>query len=110
MRIAGLENRAHAHAIAAFVQRRGAAYSGELLDEFGISAQTLRRRRPELARLGVRFLPNGRGSVYMADAVLVDHLPTKTDDERPATHVPTAFRHPEQGAGGPHDSHTIRSG
>src|SRR5215212_8959311 len=83
IRIAGLENKAHAHAIAAFVQRRGAAYSGELLDEFGISHQTLRRRRPQLARLGVRFFPNGRGSVYMAEAVLAYHLPTRTDYERP---------------------------
>jgi len=61
MKIVGLENRAHAHAIAAFVQRRGAAYSGELLDEFGISHQTLRRRRPQLARLGVCFVPYGSG-------------------------------------------------
>jgi len=109
IRIAGLENKAHAHAIAAFVQRRGAAYSGELLDEFGISHQTLRRRRPQLARLGVRFFPNGRGSVYMAEAVLAYHLPTRTDYERPAAHVPTAFRHPEKGAGAPDDPDTIRT-
>jgi len=109
IRIAGLENKAHAHAIAAFVQRRGAAYSGELLDEFGISHQTLRRRRPQLARLGVRFFPNGRGSVYMAEAVLAYQLPTRTDYERPAAHVPTAFRHPEKGAGAPDDPDTIRT-
>jgi|SRR5215203_328640 len=109
IRIAGLENKAHAHAIAAFVQRRGAAYSGELLDEFGISHQTLRRRRPQLARLGVRFLPNGRGSVYMAEAVLAYHLPTRTDHERRAAHVATAFRHPEKGAGAPDDPDTIRT-
>ena len=35
---------AHAYVIAAFVRRRGAAYSGEILDEFGISEMTLRRR------------------------------------------------------------------
>jgi hypothetical protein len=54
-------------AIAAFVRRRGAAHSGELLDEFLLSESTLRRRRPELERLGVRFVENGRGSLYVAD-------------------------------------------
>jgi len=63
------------HWIAAFVRDSGGAvYSSEILDRFFLSDSTLRRRRPELARLGIRFLENGRGSVY-ATAELVQHLP-----------------------------------
>lgn len=67
MRLPTLDTRAPALAIALFIRRRGAAYSGELLDEFMLSESTLRRRRPELERLGVRFVENGRGSLYVAD-------------------------------------------
>jgi hypothetical protein len=74
-RMAGYTDaRAPALAIAAFVQERGAVYSTEILDRFFLSETTLRRRRPALARLGIRFLENGRGSVY-ATAELARQLP-----------------------------------
>ena len=76
-RMAGLtltEGRAPALAIAAFVRENGAVYSTEILDRFFLSETTLRRRRPALARLGIRFLENGRGSVY-ATAELAEQLP-----------------------------------
>jgi hypothetical protein len=68
------EGRVPALAIAAFVRERGAVYSTEILDHFFLSETTLRRRRPALARLGIRFLKNGRGSVY-ATAELAEQLP-----------------------------------
>lgn len=74
MRFPLLQTRVHAAAIAAFVNKRGAAYSGEILDEFLISQSTLRRRRPELRRLGIHFVERGRGSFY-APADLAHHLP-----------------------------------
>jgi hypothetical protein len=61
-------------AIAAFVQRQGAVYSVEILAEFRISSTTLRRRRPELEWLGIRFVQRGRGSFY-AIPELLRHLP-----------------------------------
>ena len=67
--------RAPALAIAAFVRENGARYSSEILDRFFLSESTLRRRRPELARLGIRFLENGRGSFY-ATAELARQLPS----------------------------------
>jgi hypothetical protein len=67
--------RTPAMAIAAFVRERGAVYSTEILDHFFLSETTLRRRRPALARLGIRFLENGRGSVY-ATAELAEQLPS----------------------------------
>jgi hypothetical protein len=74
-KMAGLTwERAPAVAIAHFVRENGAVYSGEILDRFYLSESTLRRRRPELARLGIRFLENGRGSVY-ATAELARQLP-----------------------------------
>ncbi len=75
-RMAGLtlSGRVPAPAIAAFVRESGAVYSSEILDRFFLSETTLRRRRPELARLGIRFLENGRGSVYMT-AELARQLP-----------------------------------
>jgi hypothetical protein len=66
--------RVPALAIAAFVRENGAVYSSEILDRFFLSESTLRRRRPELARLGIRFLENGRGSFY-ATAELSQQLP-----------------------------------
>jgi hypothetical protein len=69
------EGRVPALAIAAFVRENGAVYSGEILDRFFLSETTLRRRRPTLARLGIRFLENGRGSVY-ATAELARQLPS----------------------------------
>jgi hypothetical protein len=75
-RMAGLTwGGAPALAIAAFVREHGACYSSEVLDHFFFSETTLRRRRPELARLGIRFLANGRGSVY-ATAELAGQLPS----------------------------------
>jgi len=68
------EARAPALAIAAFVRERGAVYSTEILDRFFLSEMTLRRRRPALARLGICFLENGRGSLY-ATAELAEQLP-----------------------------------
>ena len=75
-RMAGLtlSSRVPAVAIAAFVRENGAAYSGEILDRFFLSQTTLRRRRPELARLGIRFVENGRGSMYVT-AELAHQLP-----------------------------------
>jgi hypothetical protein len=70
-----LGGRTPALAIAAFVRESGGAvYSSEILDRFFLSETTLRRRRPKLARLGIRFLENGRGSIYAA-AELAEHLP-----------------------------------
>jgi hypothetical protein len=77
-RMAGLsfaEARAPALAIAAFVRENGAVYSGEILDRFFLSETTLRRRRPGLARLGIAFIENGRGSLY-ATAELARQLPS----------------------------------
>jgi hypothetical protein len=54
-----LMTRAPAAAIAFWIRRRGAAYSGEILDKFGISESTLRRRRSELPALGIEFAENG---------------------------------------------------
>ena len=65
--------RVPALAIAAFVRENGAR--SEILDRFFLSESTLRRRRPELARLGIRFLENGRGSFY-ATAELARQLPS----------------------------------
>jgi hypothetical protein len=80
-RMAGYTNgRAPALATAAFVREHGAVYSSEILDRFFLSESTLRRRRPALARLGIRFLKNGRGSIYATAELcqtLPDHLPTK---------------------------------
>jgi hypothetical protein len=67
--------RAPALAIAAFVREHGAVYSSEVLDRFFLSETTLRRRRPALARLGIRFVENGRGSMY-ATAELAKQLPS----------------------------------
>jgi hypothetical protein len=60
---------------------RGAAYSGEILDEFGISESTLRRRRSELRALGIEFAENGRGSLYFT-AELARQLPTTSQPQR----------------------------
>jgi hypothetical protein len=62
-------------AIAAFVRERGAVYSGEILNHFDLTEQTLRRRRSELRRLGIKFVPRGRGSLYH-DSSLTSHFPT----------------------------------
>ena len=60
------ETRVPALAIAAYVSEHGAVYSAEILDRFQLSASTLRRRRPELRRLGLLFVERGRGSFYVA--------------------------------------------
>jgi DNA-binding IclR family transcriptional regulator len=60
------ETRVPALAIAAYVSEHGAVYSAEILDRFQLSASTLRRRRPELHRLGLIFVERGRGSFYVA--------------------------------------------
>jgi hypothetical protein len=61
--------RVPALAIAAFVSEHGAVYSTEILDRFLISSSTLRRRRPELRRLGIVYVPNGRGSFYATPGI-----------------------------------------
>lgn len=66
MRLAMHETRVPAWTIAVFVNEHGAVYSSEILDRFLISEQTLRRRRPELRRLGIEFVERGRGSFYVA--------------------------------------------
>jgi hypothetical protein len=75
MRIPLSPTQAPALAIAVFVRKRGAAYSAEILDSFDISESTLRRRRPELHRLGIEFVRRGRGSFY-ADSSLTRQFPT----------------------------------
>jgi hypothetical protein len=60
------ETRVPAWVIAVYVNEQGAVYSSEILDRFLISEQTLRRRRPELRRLGIEFVERGRGSFYAA--------------------------------------------
>jgi hypothetical protein len=74
--------KAPALAIAVLVRERGAAYSGEILNHFDLTEQTLRRRRSELRRLGIEFVRNGRGSVYL-DSSLTSHFP--------ATSLPKGF-------------------
>jgi hypothetical protein len=76
-----LMTRAPAAAIAFWIRRRGAAYSGETIDEFGISESTLRRRRSELPALGIEFAENGRGSLYFT-AELACQLPTTSQPQR----------------------------
>ena len=66
MRLVMHETRVPALAIAAYVNEQGAVYSSEILDRFSISEQALRRRRPELCRLGLVFISRGRGSVYLS--------------------------------------------
>jgi hypothetical protein len=83
VRLPKLGTRAHPIAIAAYVHSRRAAFSGEILDEFLISEWTLRRRRPQLERLGLRFVKNGRGSAYVADTALPYHLPTTSEQNSP---------------------------
>jgi hypothetical protein len=57
--------RAPALAIASYVRGRdGCASSAEILERFGVGQSTLRRRRPELRRLGIAFVENGSGSFY----------------------------------------------
>jgi hypothetical protein len=80
MRLGLSETKAPALAIAMFVRRRGAAYSGEILDEFLISQSTLRRRRVELRRLGIEFVERGRGSLY-APSELAHQLPTTSQPQ-----------------------------
>lgn len=66
---------APALAIAAYIEERGAAFSQELLWYFSLGQSTLRRRRPELRRLGIEFVERGRWSFY-APAALLDRYPT----------------------------------
>jgi len=59
--------RAPAIAIAYYVAGRdGACSSHEILEHFGMDRTTLRRRRPELRRLGITFVQNGAGGYYRA--------------------------------------------
>jgi hypothetical protein len=63
-------------AIAAFVRaRHGAASSQEIREQFNIGYSTLRRRRPELRRLGIVHVEDGNRS-FFATRELVDQLPT----------------------------------
>jgi hypothetical protein len=71
------ESRAPALAIAAYVSERGAVYSGEILDQLLMPQSTLRRRRPDLRRLGIVFVGRGRGSLYVAPE-LARYLPALT--------------------------------
>jgi len=74
MRIPLSHTQAPVLAIALFVRERSAAYSAEILNNFDISESTLRRRRPELRRLGIEFIPRGRGSFY-TDPSITRHFP-----------------------------------
>lgn len=70
-------------AIAAFVRSRdGAASSAEIRERFWISQSTLRRRRPELARLGILFHEDGNRSFY-ATRELTKQLPSKYQPQEP---------------------------
>jgi hypothetical protein len=93
MRIPLFATRVPALAIARFVNERGAAYSGEILDEFLISQSTLRRRRPELRRFGISFVERGRGSLYVA-AGLAHQLPTNY----PPTPIPHEYEGSAKGS------------
>ena len=73
-RATGYAARAPALAIADFVRQRGAVYSTEILDRFGIGYSSLRRRRLALRWLGIVFVENGAGSFYATEA-LVRQLP-----------------------------------
>jgi hypothetical protein len=75
------QNRAHAHEIAVYMRSRGTVFSGEILDKFEMSHKTLRRRRPALERLGIRFVEN-RGSFYRTDPV-TGHSPSTTEQNAP---------------------------
>jgi hypothetical protein len=83
-------------AIAAYVCRQGAAYSGEILARFDISPTTLRRRRPELSRLGIVFVDRGGGSFYVT-AELAGQLPSSCRAQAPETvdelpdHLPATY-------------------
>jgi hypothetical protein len=71
-------------AIASYVRSRdGAASSAEILERFWISQSTLRRRRPELARLGIVFVENGNRSTY-ATRELTEQLPSRCQPQRAA--------------------------
>ena len=59
----------------------GSRLLGGILDEFGISESTLRRRRSELRALGIEFAENGRGSLYFT-AELALQLPTTSQPQR----------------------------
>jgi hypothetical protein len=55
--------------------------AGEILDRFLMSQSTLRRRRPDLGRLGIVFVERGRGSLYVAPGLaplLASYLPATT--------------------------------
>lgn len=104
MRFPTLVTRVPALAIAHFIRERGAAYSGELLDVFGISQSTLRRRRPQLRLLGIEFVENGRGSLYVL-AGLTDRLPTNSLPEQGNR---TRSAQPKKGYSPPTPSDTLK--
>ena len=67
---------APALAIAGYVrERHGAASSAEIMNRFQLSPTTLRRRRPQLARLGIVFVSDGNRSYY-ATREAAHRLPT----------------------------------
>jgi hypothetical protein len=75
--------RAPSIAIASYVRNReGVASSGEILERFGLSQSTLRRRRPELARLGIVFISDGNRSMYATHELTDNYLPSATKSER----------------------------
>jgi hypothetical protein len=72
-------------AIASYVRGRdGAVSSAEILERFWISQSTLRRRRPELARLGIVFVEDGNRSFY-ATRELIQQLPTNYHPQSPVS-------------------------
>jgi hypothetical protein len=90
--------RAPSIAIARFVRARdGIATSAEILERYGLSQSSLRRRRPELAQLGIVFIPDGNRSMYATRELvreLTDQVPTNCHQnhasrvEPSASHVP----------------------
>jgi hypothetical protein len=72
--------RAPALAIASYVRGREGAASSAILERFDIGQSTLRRRRPELRRLGIVFVEDGNRSFY-ATRELTDRVPTTYQPE-----------------------------
>jgi hypothetical protein len=77
-------------AIASYISSRdGAVSSSEILQRFGVGHSTLKRRRPELRRLGIVFVEDGNRSFY-ATRQLIKDFPPSTNQ------VPTKRRSPDE--------------
>jgi DNA-binding IscR family transcriptional regulator len=90
--------RAPSFAIARFVRaREGIATSAEILERYGLSQSTLRRRRPELARLGIVFISDGNRSMYATRELvreLTDQVPTNCHQKHGSRDEPSPSQVP----------------